>query len=406
MGLFNLTDITFKKDSSIQSGPLAPLAPQGDSRYAYDVFRYPIDIGNYDKGHYMIFHINEQIKTQFKGTSTGVEPASSLSQRNYEGSGVGATNQGQKIGNAISTIGSEIRELAESISRPRFIENIRDGIGSLFNANLRAADENSVIGGMSGGLNAVAQDVRNNLSYARTIKQTTSTVALYMPDTLNFNNQQNYDTLSVGGTKASALIAAGSSVADTLKNGNGIGDNSANLIKNLTPMLASYFLNSVGGNLGRVLGAAGLGAVQNPMLEMIYSSPQMRSFRFDFMLYPRSEVEAQEVQKLIERFKFHQAPEFKNDSGGFFLIPPSEFDVKFYYNGKENPNIPKIQTCVLETIDVDYAPNGFSAYELPNENSPTLGRTGMPVGIRLSLQFKETEIITKQLIKSQSPTIN
>jgi len=406
MGLFNLTDITFKKDSSIQSGPLGPLAPQGNSRYAYDVFRYPIDIGNYDKGHYMIFHINEQIKTQFKGTSTGVEPTSSSSQRNYLESGVGATNQGQKVGGIIDKV-SEIFN-AKIPSGQEFIGNIRDGIGSLFNANSRAADNygDAVIGGMSGGLNSVAQDVRNNLSYARTIKQITSTVALYMPDTLNFNSQQNYDTLSVGGTKASALIAAGSSVADTLRNGNGIGDNSANLIKNLTPMLASYFLNSVGGNLGRVLGAAGLGAVQNPMLEMIYSSPQMRSFRFDFMLYPRSEVEAQEAQKLIERFKYHQAPEFKNDSGGFFLIPPSEFDIKFYYNGKENPNIPKIQTCVLETIDVDYAPNGFSAYELPNENSPTLGRTGMPVGIRLSLQFKETEIITKQLIKSQSPTIN
>lgn len=141
------------------------------------------------------------------------------------------------------------------------------------------------------------------------------------------------------------------------------------------------------------------------MLEVIYSSPELRSFRFDFMLYPRSEEEAVEVMNIISRFRFHQAPEYMQNSGGFFLIPPSEFDIKFYYNGQENPNIPKIQTCVLETIDIDYAPNGFSAYEVPQETFPSEGRTGTPVAMRLSLAFRETEIITKQLIKDQQPLV-
>jgi hypothetical protein len=101
------------------------------------------------------------------------------------------------------------------------------------------------------------------------------------------------------------------------------------------------------------------------------------------------------VQKILNRLQFHQAPEINTDSNGFFLVPPSEFDIQFYYNGKENPNIPKISTCVLETIDVDYAPNGFSAYEVMGENVPGVGRTGMPVAIRLSLQFKETEYLLK-----------
>jgi hypothetical protein len=64
-------------------------------------------------------------------------------------------------------------------------------------------------------------------------------------------------------------------------------------------------------------------------------------------------------------------------------------------NGKQNNNIPKISTCVLESIDTDYSPGGpFSAYEITGQ-SATRGGTGMPVGIRLSLQFKETEIMTK-----------
>jgi hypothetical protein len=80
------------------------------------------------------------------------------------------------------------------------------------------------------------------------------------------------------------------------------------------------------------------------------------------------------------------------------LVPPSEFDISFYYNGQENPNIPSISTCVLANIETDYAPNGqFAAYEVPNGTggNPTLGGTGMPVGIRLALTFKETQILTK-----------
>jgi hypothetical protein len=83
------------------------------------------------------------------------------------------------------------------------------------------------------------------------------------------------------------------------------------------------------------------------------------------------------------------------------MIPPSEFDISFYYNGELNPNIPKISTCVMESMDVDYAPNGFSAYEVPGE-SAKMGRTGMPVAIRMSLQFKETEIMTKTSFNNQA----
>jgi hypothetical protein len=36
--------------------------------------------------------------------------------------------------------------------------------------------------------------------------------------------------------------------------------------------------------------------------------------------------------------------------------------------------------------------------------NPNKGRTGMPVAIRLSLQFKETEIITKQTLAGSGYT--
>jgi hypothetical protein len=130
------------------------------------------------------------------------------------------------------------------------------------------------------------------------------------------------------------------------------------------------------------------------MLEMIYKSPNFRTFQFDFTFYPRDEKEALEAQRIIERLRFHQAPELIEDAQGF-LVPPSEFDIKFYYAGAQNPNIPPISTCVLTAIDVNYAPNGFTAYEVPGENRPALGRTGMPVAIQVTLQFQETTYLTK-----------
>jgi hypothetical protein len=86
---------------------------------------------------------------------------------------------------------------------------------------------------------------------------------------------------------------------------------------------------------------------------------------------------------------------------GATLRPPSEFDIKFYYGAGENPNIPQLASgCVLETIDVNYAPNGAQFYEVPGENLPKLGRTGMPVGVQLTLNFTETSILTKNDLRN------
>jgi hypothetical protein len=72
------------------------------------------------------------------------------------------------------------------------------------------------------------------------------------------------------------------------------------------------------------------------------------------------------------------------------------------YNGKINPNIDKISTCVLDSISVDYAKNGFTTYEVEGENDDRLGRTGMPVGIGLTLSFKETQILTKEYYRADT----
>lgn len=371
MAIFNLTDIQIKPSSrsGVYDAQARVSKTQSDELYNTDLMRYPLDVGGMDKGHYMIIHINEQHHTQIPSGALAADlPTVAENAKRY---GI------RKINNALSTAAGFFVSGGDGVTDSGFTENltqfeIPDAAKEILK---KGKDEFDRIASTVG---------------VRTIRRTSETIALYMPDTMNFTQSQGYTDLNLQSpiTKAIGAIA---SVADGMKAGNNIKESAINGISNLSPFLASM----LPGNLGTAAFAVGFGLVHNPMVEMLYSSPQFRSFRFDFMFYPRSQKEAKEVQKILRRLQFHQSPEIRKDSYSVFLIPPSEFDIKFYYNGYENDNIPKISTCVLETIDVDYAPGGFSTYEVPGKFKPTEGGTGMPVAIRLSLSFKETEFMTK-----------
>jgi hypothetical protein len=338
MAFFSFTDIKFRNEVR----NFSPQSLTGNSRYETNILRYPIDVGNTDKGHYMVIHVNEQIKSAFaRNDNTGDVPSV-------------FTRKGNNVAGAVNNV-----------------------LGAL-NSNLKI-----------------------NTNFVRTIRRTSETIALYMPDTLAFRNDQQYSGLQLTGLAAAGLAGGSGALSDIegmMKSFSGdpkmLGEQLLKMLgSNLSPFVANFIKNDP---LGQAA-IASTGKVINPLLEMIYSSPDFRTFNFDFMLYPRDEKEATEVQSIISTLQFHQAPEISDVGGlGFFLVPPSEFDIKFYYNGAQNPNIPQISTCVLTSIEVDYAPSGWSAYEVEGNVFPSIGKTGMPVAIRLGLQFKETEIVTKE----------
>jgi hypothetical protein len=376
MALFTLSDIKFNGNDV--RGPLNKLV---ESQYQQNNKKYPIDLGSTNQGHYMVFYINVQEKTQFTSEAAKGSSPTILSNLN--------SLQSQRGITSLSQAGQAIREVGSSA-----LSGVSSAINSIFgNANSNgalSAQQDSQIKAEQAKRDLELKTVKTGNLF-RNIKRIKDTVALYMPDTLNFTYNQQFSDVSLTNTfgAVGTAISAGIAAADDLKGkGQNTGGNlSAFALKGAT---------SLAGAAGDVaFTALSGGLVSNPQLELIYSTPSFRSFRFQFMMYPRSEKEAQEVLDIINLLKFHQAPEILSRTAGRFLIPPSEFDIKFYYNGVENPNIPKISTCVLESIDADYAPNGFAAYEVPGENTPSKGKTGMPVAIRLDLQFKETEILTK-----------
>lgn len=370
MSLSSILDSLARAASKRSGGPEELV---GDL-YDMTTHRYPLDIGNYDKGHYIVFHVNAQDKTQFMNEATSLRPQAIIDMENLERIRGSQTPAGaiQKLGELGGTaLGNAIKNTwSRNVSEP--LQDVFTGITN----DLKSVDSR----------------------FVRTIYRTTESVALYMPDSLQFGYQQTYNEPHLSDSALTGVSSFGQSMYDMIKQGKSLKD----IGSNMSPFLYNYLSNKLDGNIGKPLFTAISGVVQNPMIEVLYTSPNLRSFNFTFMFYPRSEAEAREVHKIIDCFKFHQAPEVKNNSGGYFLVPPSEFDIKFMYFGKENPNIDKISTCVLENISVDYTHGGqWVAYEVQGQDTPTKGGTGMPVGIAMTLSFKETRIVTKESLRPE-----
>jgi hypothetical protein len=121
---------------------------------------------------------------------------------------------------------------------------------------------------------------------------------------------------------------------------------------------------------------------------LLFKNIQNREFLFDFRLVPRNKKEAAAITDIIKKLRFFAAPEIPSNSSGRYFIPPSEFDIEFMVGQKRNPYLPRVSTCVLQGIDVNYSSAGqWTAFQ-----------DGMPVEISLQLRFKEVEILHKKLI--------
>jgi hypothetical protein len=389
MAFFGLSDITISPEKN--KGPLAPLFEPSEGDVT-KTFRYPMDVGNYDKAHYMVIHIFKQKNSQFTGIQQDKGGAPSVTGGGASSGASGFTSALPNIKERFSgAINGRINSAFDSLNKTV------GGKLSIFKASKPAFSATKAAAATNDSklyIDKVNQIQKT--SFINTTEKTTDSIALYMPDTLQFTYAQGYENLEMGKELAGQAFQVGKGAIEKLKTGEET---------NVTGALKAAIVAGAVKGLGEASGSTAtakagtfalLGGVVNPMLEMLYTSPDFRSFTFEFIFYPRDEREALEVQNILERLRFHQAPELDASSSGVLLIPPSEFELQFYYAGKPNPNLPPIARCVLTNISMDYAPNGWSSYEMPGEYSPALGRTGMPSAIRVTMDFKETQFLTKK----------
>ena len=126
-------------------------------------------------------------------------------------------------------------------------------------------------------------------------------------------------------------------------------------------------------------------------MEVLFDKMALRTFTYNFKFAPKNKDERDDVQKIIQLFRFHMAPELKGANNRFLTLP-STFDIHYMFqqeDGKasENDFYNRIATCVLEGCNVNYTPDGVKSF-----------RDGSPTQITMELQFKETELLTKDRI--------
>ena len=200
-----------------------------------------------------------------------------------------------------------------------------------------------------------------NLSLTQRNKIVKEKIALYIPDTVNFTTSAQYGNLGLRNT----LIKAGSLISQT----------------------AAKTVQSIVESDITKLALSTQGLALNPANQFLFDGIDFRSYQMAFTFTPYSREEAKTVREIIKVFRTYALPRITNGAAGMFFIPPGTFNVEFLFNGKENKFITKVAESVIESIDVNYSPNGWSAHE-----------DGSPVQTVVTINFKEIELIDRKKV--------
>lgn len=343
----------------------------GASAYQFQSLTYPREYDDISSfGHYMNFYINVNKSSKYLS-------GSSYSTAGYSLSDTG--NQNQQ--NYYAQTYTSAYPGATSVGFPSGAYTTTDATTLGGNSGSPLPGYMDILmGGNAGQLTSVP--------YSRI----TQAISMYIPDSMNFASTYDWQeaSLTEAGGKAlkfGQLARGGYNAA--------VGDLNAGTkeaIKHLGGGAVADILFGAGGGGPAGLGDIGLGVAGlavNPQIFVLFRGVDMRTFQFDFIFTPKSPEEAANVRQIIKAFRFHAAPEIDPFTGRYF-IAPSTFNIEYMYcpggtgTGKRNQNIFQMMTLVLQKINVDYAPFGWSTYN-----------DGMPVRTHLSMVFKETEILTK-----------
>jgi len=142
---------------------------------------------------------------------------------------------------------------------------------------------------------------------------------------------------------------------------------------------ATKALNALGGGQNFNSIASRLnGTILNPNMELLFKSPSLRSFSFQYLFLPRSRPEANQVMGIIRTLKLNMVPRVKPS---FFLGSPNVFQLEYMKGGSQHPFLNKFKVCALRTFDVQYAPLGTYA-TFPD---------GVMQAYRVNMQFTELD---------------
>ena len=145
--------------------------------------------------------------------------------------------------------------------------------------------------------------------------------------------------------------------------------------------LGAAFAGAASGTGGQLLTRT-TGAVINPNLELLFSGPALRTFSFQFKLNAREAAESREIVKILRFFK--QGSAAQKSKSHLFLKSPHTFQIQYLHRGPEgdeNRFMNKIKECALQSVAVNYTPEGnYATFD-----------DGAMTSYELTLSFSELE---------------
>lgn len=334
-------------------------------KYSVNNYMYPSDLmaddGRYG-GHYVIFYIN---------VATDSKLAKSLKDQDFVAD-FPARDRGDLIAQKFT--GGATGSLVGANATLNTIAGAAGG--GLLSGNIAGAAKGAAIANIpTVGLAAAATLAPDAV---RSQKRLKTAIAMHVPNQLQIRYGVSYSEEDTAG-----LAMAKSGIEEIMKALD--KDKKADVTGVGAAIIANLAL-SKGPNAGA--NSAALGLAANPKKEQVFKGVDFRTFSFDYQFYPRNSDESNNVLRIIQEFKYHMHPEFK-DTNNFIYIYPSEFDIFYYTGGVENLNIHRHTSCVLQEMSVNYTPNGnFTTFS-----------DGMPTQINITLQFRELALLTKDKIK-------
>ena len=354
---FTKPPATTVQDIDLQESPTGKV---NRDPLGFSTLSYPMNVQqNFQNGHYMLFYVNVQDKTKYqysKDTSKQINDnfkGESDKELRYQ-----KLRQIKNKKRALKKAYTDEEALLAQESARSGQSNVKKGVSALFNNTTRISDS----------------------------------VALYLPPNVEDNTTAGYNDMRTG--LAGYLAATGidlrgkdaAAIAQSVvASGGQLLDAAA---KRAVSELAEVTLGAEGTT--ELINKA-FGQADNPYMEVLFDAMALRTFTYNFNFAPKNEQEAYEVQKIIQVFRFHMAPELRGGQSRFLGLP-SQFDIHYMFLSKdgvasENNYYNRIATCVLQNCAVNYTPTGVKSFE-----------DGGPTTTTMTLTFKETELLTKERV--------
>ena len=350
------------QDIDLQASPtgLASSDP-----FNFQTLSYPSDVtNNYQNGHYMLFYVNVQNKTKYTYKTDKV---------------IQIPKQGDK-GKSPAEIN---RKTKEELKKGAYVDANATNAGEGVSAQNIGGPGNQYSSNL-----ARQKGVQSNFNSTRRIMDS---VAMYLPPNVEDTTTATYNDSKTG--VAGFLAASGVNAAD--KDASAIAASlvagAQGILGDMAAKSAGVVAELAGAEGGEQLAKKAFGVADNPYMEVLFDSMGLRTFTYNFNMAPRNEKETIEIQKIIQLFRFHMAPELRPGINRYLGLP-SQFDIHYMFLSKdgstsENSFYNKISTCVLQDCKVNYTPNGVKSFE-----------DGSPTAMTMALTFKEIELMTKDKI--------